>query len=85
MAFNTKITLTWASAADQLNSAVDAARTVLLAQMESEGKTDGVLERVSDVVSIRHFIDVAAANEYGSGIVSICNENAVTPPTYVID
>jgi hypothetical protein len=74
MAFDTTTTITWASAVDQNNTDLSAARDTKLAAMISAGQTDGSSLGVTPVISIRYWLDLAAAQEYGAFI----SDTAVT-------
>lgn len=84
MSFDTKITMTWASADDQNNPAIHQDRMVLLDTMKNEGKTDGTFVAVSPVITERFFIDVPAAEEWQAGLTTICSNHSVPAPGFVI-
>ena len=84
MAFDTILTITWASEADQLNDAVAGLRRPLVERLVFENKTDGTVERVAPEVSRRAFIDSAAATEFQTELTQICEQANVTAPTFAI-
>jgi hypothetical protein len=77
-------TMTWASAEDQKNPGVNAARETYIANAVAAGTTDGVPVIVSDVTTIRYWLDQTSADDWYSFIVQTAVDNNVTPPTVII-
>lgn len=84
MAFDTILTITWASEADQINETVKSLRATLVERLKDEAKTDGIVERQDAETSKRYFIDTSAATEFQTGLTQICEQATVTVPTFVI-
>jgi len=84
MAFDTILTITWASEADQINETVKSLRATLVERLKDEAKTDGIVERQDAETSKRYFIDASAATEFQTGLTQICEQATVTVPTFVI-
>jgi hypothetical protein len=78
MAFDTTTTITWASEADQINADLSAARDVEIETMISEGKTDGSSLAITPAITIRYWLDLAAAQEYGAFISADATQNNCT-------
>ena len=85
MAFDTILTITWTSEADQIdNDIVKSLRSLLVERLKDEAKTDGIVERETPEVSRRYFIDSAAATEFQTELTQICEQASVTTPTFTI-
>mgnify|MGYP003353561520 CR=1 FL=1 len=85
MAFDTILTITWTSEADQIdNDIVKSLRSLLVERLKDEAKTDGIVERQDAETSKRYFIDASAATEFQTGLTQICEQATVTVPTFVI-
>ena len=68
MTFDTTTSITWASETDQNNQDLSAARDTKVANMISDGKTDGSYLEVTPVTTIRYWLDLPAAQEFGAFI-----------------
>lgn len=75
---------TWASADDQKNPQLESDRKIKITQMVSENKTDGIAYPQSPTVTIRDWVDVAAAQEFIDWTMAECSTLGLSPPTFTI-
>lgn len=93
MAMTKKTLITWSSYEDQFdNPVLNENRNTKLREMYEAGKTDNVFIEISPTVGERHWLDLAAAEEYvafitdaalqdGSIILSTEIQDYTPPPT----
>ena len=71
MSFDTTTTITWASKADQIgNDELNDIRLHKILEMANAGKTDSMCINLTPEISVRYWVDQAAAEEYVSVITA---------------
>jgi hypothetical protein len=78
MSYNFTTTITWESGTGQVHPELHADRNDLLSAMVTQGVTDGVIQKLTDTVSVRYFSTREAAEEYITGMQSIAAKHNVT-------
>lgn len=75
---------TWASADEQNNPQLVAARKTKIAAMVAANQTDGIVYPQSPTVSIRDWVDTTSAQEFIDWTLAECASLGLTAPTFTI-
>ena len=75
---------TWISADEQTNPQLVAARKEKIAAMVAANQTDGIVYPQSPTVSIRDWVDVAAAQEFIDWTLAECASLGLAQPSFTI-